>query len=54
MNKLTLKSGYDQSELVIEFDCDSNTNKMITIFKTISAFLTYWTDYLKYDDSLDV
>lgn len=50
MHKLTLKNGYDQSELTIEFDCDSNTNDMITVFKTIATFLTYKNDFLEYKD----
>jgi len=51
-HKIILKNGNDDSELTIEFNCDSNTDDMITIFKTISTFLTYSQDFLEYSDEL--
>lgn len=49
-HKLTLKSGYTWDDLTIEFDSDSDTDDMITVFKTIAKFLTFNDDFLEYKD----
>lgn len=49
-HKITLKSWYNWNEMTIEFDSDSNTNDMITVFKTMAKFLTFNDDFLEYKD----
>jgi hypothetical protein len=49
-HKLTLKSWYSWDELTIEFDWDTNQDGMITIFKTMAKFLTFWDEFLEYND----
>lgn len=49
-HKLTIMSGYTWDELTIEFNSNSDTNDMITIFKTIAKFLTFSDDFLEYKD----
>ena len=49
-HKLTLKSWYSWDEMTIEFNADSNTDDMITIFKTMAKFLTFNDSFLEYKD----
>ena len=49
-HKLTLRSWYSWDEITIEFDSDTDTDGMITIFKTIAKFLTFSDNFLEYKD----